>query len=700
MKCIEDQYYFILHATGKLKGVIVSFRNMLHNLEIMTKCFKTDSSTIEVGFFPHSNSFSLVGSYLHTIFSGASGYYMSSGTFFDNPGKWIKAMHLYKATHTKVPNFTFDYLTMRTDLPVNLNLNSVKCITCLEPVCIEEITKFEGFMASYNLKENLVRVGYGLVEHVAIVSSMSIGDEKKVVNGIMSCGQPHSDVLVKIVNTTSLKEVDEDEIGEVWVSSDSKSRGYWNRKEMSEEIFQKNLEGIEDVTFLRTGELGFMRDNYLYICERISDVIHINKKDYYPANIEDVAKIIAPTINPRKVVCFLNDDPDKSITIVAELRYPKTHSINRLNTYCNEIQTQVHVEYGLIVSAIIFTNPFVLPFNLSGKPQRLVCKEKFLKKRIPIVFEWPSSSHLTSDSPMFSPAHSIVDKERKRILKLNPAVHSSMPFCEPSKFETTPKNPSSALSSPTVLKLAVSDSVSRRGSVPSPVSTIVTSAEEENRTMSEGSVPRRDNVQVVATMVSSVLKRSIYPDTDIWEGGISDQQVKKLSRTFSKELGFAVNPDDLYDKKTPRDLTDMIKMSLLTGSTNISKIPRPSVTKDPQSLVQEASMVPHPLVQEAAIVLHPLEQEAAMVAHPSVIKASMFLHPSVQEAVNVLPPSTAKVPRPSALFPSPAYAPHVGTLKAVYESTCDISLSTLQEASHFQTDIAIIGMAGSFPGGY
>ena len=69
-------------------------------------------------------------------------------------------------------------------------------------------------------------------------------------------------------------------IGEVFISGDSVADGYWNNPKESRK-FRYKVEGY-DGWFYRTGDLGFMKDGYLYLTGRMKEMFIINGHNIYP----------------------------------------------------------------------------------------------------------------------------------------------------------------------------------------------------------------------------------------------------------------------------------------------------------------------------------------------------------------------------------------------------------------------------------
>lgn len=119
--------------------------------------------------------------------------------------------------------------------------------------------------------------GWGMTETNAIGAR---GGGKEYVARPDCAGYPHYMLDFKIVDKEG-NEVPSGEQGEIWVKGASIIRGYWNKPEAS-------AEAITD-GWLHTGDVGYFdEDGFLYICDRIKDMILRGGENIYCAEIESV----------------------------------------------------------------------------------------------------------------------------------------------------------------------------------------------------------------------------------------------------------------------------------------------------------------------------------------------------------------------------------------------------------------------------
>jgi long-chain acyl-CoA synthetase len=88
-------------------------------------------------------------------------------------------------------------------------------------------------------------------------------------------------VELRIVDAATGEDLPQGDVGEIWVRSPQVMKGYWNMPEAT-------AEAIVDGWF-RTGDAGYLdADGYLYIHDRVKDMIVSGGENVYPAEVENV----------------------------------------------------------------------------------------------------------------------------------------------------------------------------------------------------------------------------------------------------------------------------------------------------------------------------------------------------------------------------------------------------------------------------
>lgn len=121
-----------------------------------------------------------------------------------------------------------------------------------------------------------VRQGYGLTE-----SSAALATGRGLDVRVTSVGKPLPGVEMVLVDDDG-EPVDIGDIGEVVVRAPSVFKGYLNDPEATASI-------LTDDGWLWTGDVGlFDDDGYLYLVDRVKDIIIVSGFNVYPAEVEDV----------------------------------------------------------------------------------------------------------------------------------------------------------------------------------------------------------------------------------------------------------------------------------------------------------------------------------------------------------------------------------------------------------------------------
>ncbi len=158
---------------------------------------------------------------------------------------------------------------------------------------------------------------YGLTETTgAIVTLMPEDHDPDGANKhrLRSCGRPNSNVELKIVDPGSGDEVATGEVGEILTRSNQNMVGYWRNEEGTKAAYV-------DGDWFRTGDAGYLdEDGYLYIHDRMKDMIVSGGENVYPAEVEN-ALMRHPAIADVAVIGVPDDkwgEVGKAIVVKAE----------------------------------------------------------------------------------------------------------------------------------------------------------------------------------------------------------------------------------------------------------------------------------------------------------------------------------------------------------------------------------------------
>lgn len=126
--------------------------------------------------------------------------------------------------------------------------------------------------------------GYGMTELTAVATYLFPEDHRRAIAGepslLLSAGRPALGTQIRILDDDG-QRAPNGTIGEVCVRGPQMMRGYWNRPEAT-------AESIVD-GWMHTGDAGIVDDEgFLYIQDRVKDMIVSGGENVYPREIEDV----------------------------------------------------------------------------------------------------------------------------------------------------------------------------------------------------------------------------------------------------------------------------------------------------------------------------------------------------------------------------------------------------------------------------
>ncbi len=336
---------------------------------------------------------------------------MSPAAFLENPIRWLQAISRYKGTTSGGPNFSYDLCIRKitAEQRESLDLSSWNiAFNGAEPIRAETLERFALTFAPQGFRREAFYPCYGLAEATLMVSgsqkdappviksfqSRSLENNRVVeatsnnqqsTRPLVGCGHNLFDQRVLVVNPETLIECQPDEVGEIWVCGASVAKGYWNRPEETERVFKVSLAGRGEGVFLRTGDLGFMQNEELFVTGRLKDMIILRGFNHYPEDIELTVEKSHKSLRPGCGAAFSIDyEGEERLVIVQEVG-PKQFDLDLLIENICESVTERH---ELQVYAVSLIKPGTIPKTSSGKIQRHACKIGFNENGLATIKEW------------------------------------------------------------------------------------------------------------------------------------------------------------------------------------------------------------------------------------------------------------------------------------------------------------------------
>ncbi|MGF6233358.1 acyl-CoA synthetase (AMP-forming)/AMP-acid ligase II [Inquilinus ginsengisoli] len=386
-------------STGAPKGTVVTFGNLIANAAVIGPHCGFDFDAITVCWLPPYHDLGLIGNILQSLLDGALCVLLPPVSLIQNPRRWLETITQYRATISMAPNFAYELCVRRipAEKRDGLDLSSWRsAVNAAEPIRASTIVGFVEAYRGHGFRAETFRPVYGLAEATLMVSVGDLGrparmlsvessavDSGRIVPAsgpgsrlLVGSGKVRAPQRVSIVDPNSHQLCGEGAIGEVWVSGPCVAQGYWRRPEVSAQTFGARLADGQG-PFLRTGDLGIVIDDELYITGRIKEVMIVNGRNIYPQDIEGTVQRAHDALKPAGGAVFSIDREDgEAIVVVQEIERSWLATANR-EDLVSRISEAVFREHDLAVAEVVLTKPETVPKTSAGKIQRVLCRDLY-----------------------------------------------------------------------------------------------------------------------------------------------------------------------------------------------------------------------------------------------------------------------------------------------------------------------------------
>ncbi|MCP3922177.1 MAG: aminotransferase class I/II-fold pyridoxal phosphate-dependent enzyme [Desulfobacterales bacterium] len=397
-------------STSDPKGVVLTHENLIHNMEILHKCFETTNESVLVSWLPFYHDMGLIGTIFGSLYCGGEIYLFSPMDFLQNPFRWLNLISKTKATISASPNFGYDLCVKRISesQKKDLDLSHWKIASNgAEPIRENTLLRFSRYFKESGFDPQAHFPCYGQAESTLAISCSRVGEEKPIIyldrkeiskgkvkkvdktnpnsQSFVSIGKIAPDTEINIADPFTLEQCSSNEIGEIWSKSRSVAKGYWDKSLETEETFQAYIKNTDDGPYLRTGDLGFVIDDHLYFAGRFKDLIIFRGQNIYPQDIEQtIEKMHASLRDGCNAVFSLETE---ALIVVQEVKKGIV-SVEELEHIGDIIHREVIKQHGFQISQIVFIKAGSISKTTSGKIQRHLCKKGFLSSQLNVTYLW------------------------------------------------------------------------------------------------------------------------------------------------------------------------------------------------------------------------------------------------------------------------------------------------------------------------
>jgi acyl-CoA synthetase (AMP-forming)/AMP-acid ligase II len=352
-------------TTGLPKGVELTYRNLAAGI--------LGSTPYEIGyrgppdvFLNVLPAFHIAGVGIGLLTASLGGKSVVYPEF--NPPEVLAAISEHRVTHAFLVPAMIQFLLQVPGVE-SRDFSSLQWISygaspISEKVLIDAMRTF---------KCNFAQV-YGLTETTGAVTVLPPEDHDPAGarrHLLRSAGRPMRGVELRVVDPATGKDAAEGAIGEVWIHTEQNMKGYWRMPEATEDVFVGRQ--ADGSGWFRSGDAGYLSGGYLFLHDRIKDMIVSGGENIYPAEIENVLAD-HPDVADVAVIGVPDEKWGEAVKAIVVPRSGRKPEARDLIAFARE-----RLAHFKCPSSVDFAE--ALPRNPSGKLLKRVLREAYWRGR-------------------------------------------------------------------------------------------------------------------------------------------------------------------------------------------------------------------------------------------------------------------------------------------------------------------------------
>ena len=393
-------------STANPKGVVLTHGNLVANIAAIQTQFALHEDIVALSWLPPYHDMGLIGFVFGAIHIGCHLVLMPPAAFVQRPLRWLQAIDRFRVDISGAPNFGYEQC-LRKIGPAEraaLDLRSWKrALNGAEPVSAATLREFARAFEVAGFDAQALTPCYGLAEATLLVSGKQAATAPMIdcfdgaalaahearaldndnVDGachLVSSGRVAAGTTVLIVDADSAAQFPDGRVGEICIAGEGVTRGYWNAEANTEDLFLER----DGTRFLRTGDLGFLREGDLFVTGRIKDLIILRGRNHYPQDIERTAGDAHALLQSGAAAAFpVTLDGLEQLVVAVEVT--RAFRAEHGAAVTASITEAIAAQHGIVAHAVALLRPAHLPRTSSGKVRRRACAQMWLDRALPLV---------------------------------------------------------------------------------------------------------------------------------------------------------------------------------------------------------------------------------------------------------------------------------------------------------------------------
>jgi fatty-acyl-CoA synthase len=370
-------------TTGLQKGVALSHHAIIAHAKRYGDAIRIVADDSIATWLPLYHDMGLIAAFHIPLLYGIPIVQLDAFAWVVRPAELLSAIAAERATLTWLPNFAFNLLADRVrsgDVPAGACESLRLVISCSEPVRQSSIDRLAEKFAPFGLERRNIGASFAMAETTFAITQTPLGAPPRVdrvsraaigvgvarvpaegegVRECVSSGRPIEGCAVRIVNGAGTRLGDA-QVGSIEVTSVSLFSGYSHNEAAGAGV-------LRDGWFI-TGDIGYVRDDELFVIGREKDLIIVAGKNIYPEDVEDAVAGVEGVTKGR-VVAFEVDDEQRGTGQIGVVVETDESLHERLLILRSQV-ARIGNDFDVPINHIFFAKPRWLIKSSSGKLSR------------------------------------------------------------------------------------------------------------------------------------------------------------------------------------------------------------------------------------------------------------------------------------------------------------------------------------------
>jgi amino acid adenylation domain-containing protein/non-ribosomal peptide synthase protein (TIGR01720 family) len=378
-------------STGDPKGVMLTHKNLIHNVCGILNTSQVTAEDSYLQWMPLTHDMGLICNHISPLMANLNQYIIPTSLFIRQPLLWIKKASEHQVSVISSPNFGYKYFLQffKAEKASGWDLSHIRIIyNGAEPISTDLCNSFLDTLAPYGLNRTAMCTVYGLAEASVGVAQPLVENEfvttyvdrehLNIGNSVVEVDKEYPSALSFVevgyaVDYCQIRICDDEDvelsdrtIGHIHIKGLNVTQGYYNNREATEKLLAGD-------GWVRTGDLGFLRNGQLVITGRAKDIIFVNGQNVYPHDLERIAEEIDGVELGRVAVCGVYNAELKKEEIVVFI--VSKRKLEKFYPILVEVKRLLNKRGGWEIADVIPLKR--MPKTTSGKVQRYILAQKY-----------------------------------------------------------------------------------------------------------------------------------------------------------------------------------------------------------------------------------------------------------------------------------------------------------------------------------